>query len=46
LENTDFVMNRVFWLGVYPGLTSTMIDYMLETIHQFVAGAVTDRVAA
>jgi CDP-6-deoxy-D-xylo-4-hexulose-3-dehydrase len=30
LENTDFVMNNVFWIGVYPGITDTMIDYMLE----------------
>jgi CDP-4-dehydro-6-deoxyglucose reductase, E1 len=35
LKNTDFVMNNVFWLGVYPGLTESMIDYMLHTIHEF-----------
>ena len=35
LQNTDFVMNRVFWLGVYPGLTSAMLDYVLESIHAF-----------
>lgn len=34
LSNTDFVMNNVFWIGVYPGLTTPMIDYMSETIHQ------------
>jgi CDP-6-deoxy-D-xylo-4-hexulose-3-dehydrase len=34
LTNTDFVMNNVFWIGVYPGLTLPMIDYMAETIHQ------------
>lgn len=34
LTNTDFVMNNVFWVGVYPGLTTPMIDYMSETIHQ------------
>jgi len=34
LTNTDFVMNNVFWIGVYPGLTTPMIDYMSETIHQ------------
>lgn len=34
LTNTDFVMNNVFWIGVYPGLTPAMIDYMAETIHQ------------
>ena len=36
LKNSDFVMHRVFWLGVYPGLTMPMIDYMLQTIHEFV----------
>jgi CDP-6-deoxy-D-xylo-4-hexulose-3-dehydrase len=37
LTNTDFVMNNVFWLGVYPGLTLEMIDYMSETLHQLPA---------
>jgi CDP-6-deoxy-D-xylo-4-hexulose-3-dehydrase len=35
LKNSDFVMNHVFWLGVYPGLTTPMIDYMLQTIHEY-----------
>ncbi len=34
LRNTDFVMNNVFWVGLYPGITQTMIDYMAETFHQ------------
>ena len=33
LKNTDFVMRNVFWIGVYPGLTPPMIDYVLETMH-------------
>jgi CDP-4-dehydro-6-deoxyglucose reductase, E1 len=33
LENTDFVMNHAFWIGVYPGLTAPMLDYILETFH-------------
>jgi len=33
LDNTDFVMNQVFWLGVYPGLTRPMLDYVIETLH-------------
>ena len=37
LRNSDFVMNHVFWLGVYPGLSPSMIDYMLDSIHQFTA---------
>jgi CDP-6-deoxy-D-xylo-4-hexulose-3-dehydrase len=34
LRNTDFVMNNVFWIGLYPGITQVMIDYMVETFHQ------------
>ena len=34
LQNTDFVMNNVFWIGLYPGITQSMIDYMAETFHQ------------
>ena len=32
LENTDFVMNNSFWVGVYPGMTDEMTDYMAKTI--------------
>lgn len=45
LKNTDFAMNNVFWIGVYPGLTAEMLDFMAETIRTFVreqnAGLVT-----
>jgi CDP-6-deoxy-D-xylo-4-hexulose-3-dehydrase len=34
LANTDLVMNDTFWIGVWPGLTIPMLDYMIETIHQ------------
>ena len=34
LPNTDFVMNNVFWIGVYPGITEPMIRYMAEAFHQ------------
>jgi CDP-6-deoxy-D-xylo-4-hexulose-3-dehydrase len=34
LRNTDFVMNNVFWIGLYPGITQSMVDYMAETFHQ------------
>jgi CDP-4-dehydro-6-deoxyglucose reductase, E1 len=33
LTNTDFIMNQVFWIGVFPGITTAMLDYMLETMH-------------
>ena len=33
LVNTDFIMNQVFWIGVYPGITSAMLEYVLESFH-------------
>jgi CDP-6-deoxy-D-xylo-4-hexulose-3-dehydrase len=35
LTNTDFVMKQVFWIGVYPGLTPEMIDFITQTMTQF-----------
>ena len=32
LTVTDTVMNRSFWIGVYPGMTDEMIDYMIKTV--------------
>lgn len=32
LENTEFIMNNSFWVGVYPGMTDEMIDYMAQVI--------------
>lgn len=32
LENTDRIMEDSFWVGVYPGMTDEMIDYMTDTI--------------
>jgi CDP-6-deoxy-D-xylo-4-hexulose-3-dehydrase len=34
LKNSDFVMNNVFWIGLYPGITQSMIDYMVDTFHE------------
>lgn len=31
--NADRVMNDTFWIGVYPGITDEMIDYMLDVFH-------------
>lgn len=33
LENADFVMNHVLWLGVYPGLSTAMLDFVIESLH-------------
>lgn len=32
LENTDRIMRDTFWVGVYPGMTNEMIDYIAKTI--------------
>lgn len=32
LECTDFIMHHTFWVGVYPGMTDEMIDYMAKMI--------------
>ena len=39
LKNTDVVMNDTFWIGVWPGLTIPMLDYMIESIHEILGGA-------
>jgi len=35
LQASDHVMNQAFWIGVYPGLTKEMLDYVVETLHLF-----------
>jgi CDP-6-deoxy-D-xylo-4-hexulose-3-dehydrase len=35
LKNSDFVAENVFWIGVYPGLTTAMLDYVLAIFHDF-----------
>jgi CDP-6-deoxy-D-xylo-4-hexulose-3-dehydrase len=37
LTNTDVVMNRSFWIGVYPGLTENMLDYVSESITEYMS---------
>jgi CDP-6-deoxy-D-xylo-4-hexulose-3-dehydrase len=37
LENTDQVADRLFWIGVYPGLTPQMLDYVVDSIHTIIA---------
>jgi len=32
LVNADEIMNRVFWIGVYPGLDQTKLDFVIETL--------------
>lgn len=35
LRNTDIVMNDSFWVGVYPGLTEEMLDFVATKIEHF-----------
>lgn len=36
LKNSDFIVNNTFWVGVYPGMTEKMIDYMAQIIKEAV----------
>lgn len=35
LSSADKIMNCVFWLGVFPGLTEEMLNYVIKTIKDF-----------
>ncbi len=35
LTNTDVVMNQTFWLGVWPGLTTQQLDYVVDKLEEF-----------
>jgi CDP-6-deoxy-D-xylo-4-hexulose-3-dehydrase len=35
LRNTDFVMKKTFWVGIYPGLDFAMLDYVADHIERF-----------
>jgi CDP-6-deoxy-D-xylo-4-hexulose-3-dehydrase len=39
LPNTDLVMERTFWVGVYPGLSTDMLDFTADRIIGFLDGA-------
>ena len=34
LKQTDRIMRDTFWVGVYPGMTDEMVEYMVETIRK------------
>ena len=35
LQNTDLIMNNSFWIGVYPGLTKEMLNYIVTKFKEF-----------
>lgn len=38
LGNTDRIMRDTFWIGVYPGMTDEMLEYMASTIIRAIEG--------
>ena len=36
LQNTDRIMQDTFWVGVYPGMTDEMMEYMIRVIREAV----------
>jgi len=35
LTNSDLITEQTFWVGVYPGLTDEMIDYVIASVREF-----------
>lgn len=35
LSNSDIAMERSFWIGVFPGLTKPMLEYVLENLYSY-----------
>ena len=38
LQNSDIVMNDTFWIGVWPGLTEQMLDYVIDVFNEIFGG--------
>jgi NDP-hexose-3,4-dehydratase len=38
LDNSDLISQQTFWIGVFPGITDEMIDYVVASIREFVGG--------
>ncbi|MET9535589.1 MULTISPECIES: lipopolysaccharide biosynthesis protein RfbH [unclassified Streptomyces] len=36
LANSDIITDQTFWIGVYPGLSEEMLDYVISSIKEFV----------
>lgn len=40
LHNSDIIMKRTFWVGVYPGLGTPQLDYVIDSLRQYLRGRV------
>jgi len=38
MVNAELITNATFWIGVYPGLASEQLDFLIDTLHDFVSG--------
>jgi CDP-6-deoxy-D-xylo-4-hexulose-3-dehydrase len=45
-QGADYLMNHAVFIGTYPGLGKAQLDYVIESIHQFVARCCTSRCQA
>jgi CDP-6-deoxy-D-xylo-4-hexulose-3-dehydrase len=36
LKNTNFIMNNTLWIGVYPGMTNEMLNFMIKKIREYI----------
>ena len=39
LRNTDVIMNDTFWIGVWPGLSLPMLDFMIDSLRKILNGS-------
>jgi CDP-6-deoxy-D-xylo-4-hexulose-3-dehydrase len=46
VANSDIVMNRTFWLGVYPGLGEPHLDYVVESMRTYFRSAQASKASA
>ncbi len=40
LKNTDIAMNNAVWVGIFPGLTTPMLTYVVDTFGRFLKGQI------
>ena len=43
LVNADIVVDRTFWIGLYPGLSEPALNYTIETLHDLLRGGMGSR---